>query len=256
MSFLWLTKPHASHAYRFSLFGVVITLIAAVGGIVSFRYTESALVLCYALENFVEFLSSLVVLWRFYCPDGDDPATLAALAKREMRASVAISFILFLLGIEIIVDAHNDFQRGEQKPEGVDLLLGLSFSSIIVFGFLTGIKFHYADCLESPSLHKDGLCSLIGTTLSLSLFVNTMIVLWDPDAWWLDPAIATIVGCLSMLISVQFFWITAFVDGVPIFSPTWWVYGVGDRMGFQAEQEESRVEAELPKFSPKVSEVV
>ena len=51
--------------------------------------TDSTLILAFGLENFVDFVSSLVVLWRFYCPHGCDEAKLAKLKKREERASVS-----------------------------------------------------------------------------------------------------------------------------------------------------------------------
>ena len=51
--------------------------------------TESSLILAFGLENFVDLLSSLVVLWRFYCPHGCDEVKLANLKKREERANVS-----------------------------------------------------------------------------------------------------------------------------------------------------------------------
>lgn len=51
--------------------------------------TDSSLILAFGLENFVDLLSSLVVLWRFYCPHGFDEAKLAQLKKRELRADVS-----------------------------------------------------------------------------------------------------------------------------------------------------------------------
>ena len=47
--------------------------------------TSSTLVLSYGLENIVDLISSLVVLWRFYNP-GDTEARKLLLKKREKRA--------------------------------------------------------------------------------------------------------------------------------------------------------------------------
>ena len=81
----WWDKPEPIHAFRLSVTSVIITLIAAVAGLLAYVPTSSTLVLSWGLENVVDLLSSLVVLWRFYNP-GDTEARNALLKKREKRA--------------------------------------------------------------------------------------------------------------------------------------------------------------------------
>jgi divalent metal cation (Fe/Co/Zn/Cd) transporter len=154
--------------------------------------------LCYGLENCVDFLSSVVVLWRFYCPHSD-PELEKRLARREKRASIAISLILGLLGIGILGAAIDDILKGAEDTEKLRLVLIVSSVSIIVFGVLTVIKFHYSGMLQSASLHKDGICSLIGTVLSAALFSNTLIIDNVPGAWWIDPLVALLVSACEKL---------------------------------------------------------
>ena len=78
------------------------------------QLTGSSLILCYGLENLVDFLSSIVVMWRFYLPH-KDPDREELLMKREKRASVAISFILALLGLAVLIAALEDFAHQETK---------------------------------------------------------------------------------------------------------------------------------------------
>ena len=189
------------------------------------------MILCYGLENGVDLLSSAVVLWRFYAPDSDlDPSIEAKLQKREKRASVAISFILLLLGIFIATQAVDDFLRGMEDPQQLKVLLGISIVSIFIFGTMAVIKFQYSVALSSASLHKDGICSLIGTILSAALFVNTLIIKQIPDAWWIDPSVALGCGIAAINLGLYAIVYTSYVQKVPIFSLNWWKSSSGDGM--------------------------
>lgn len=68
----------------------------------------------YGLENCVDFLSSVVVLWRFFAPTSVDEAVERKLRHRELRADVAISGVIALLGFSIIISAIEDFTRGPE----------------------------------------------------------------------------------------------------------------------------------------------
>jgi hypothetical protein len=54
------------------------------------------------MENFVDFISSAVVLWRFYAPGELTKEREKLLNDREDRAAVAISFLIILLGCLVI----------------------------------------------------------------------------------------------------------------------------------------------------------
>lgn len=223
----WWSAPNSKHAFLLSWISVVITVLAAGFGLAVYSLTGSSLILCYGLENCVDLFSSVVVLWRFYCPELN-PEIEAKLQSREKRASVLISLILGVLGIGIIFTAVDDFLEGMESPEKLALVLGISVSSIVVFGLLAVVKFHYSILLQSASLHKDGICSLIGTILSIALFVNTLIIKHIPEAWWIDPAVALGCGIASIGIGLHAIIITACVQQIPIWSWQWWWLSSGD----------------------------
>lgn len=52
--------------------------------------TGSSLCLAFGVENSVDFLSSVIVLWRFFVPHGLTEAVEKKLQKREDRASLAM----------------------------------------------------------------------------------------------------------------------------------------------------------------------
>ncbi|KAL7468894.1 hypothetical protein ACHAXS_009141 [Conticribra weissflogii] len=208
-------------AFWLSWVSLVCTIIAAIGGIVGFKKTESTLILTFGLENFVDFMSSVVVLWRFYCPHGLDELKIAKLQKREERASLTISFIIGILGIFILSVAIYDFCT-QDKEQDMNLLFVISFISILVFGSLSVIKFKYARDLNSPSLYKDGICSLIGTSLSASLLLTTAIIEHSPKAAFIDPTVSLLIGVGAIFYGFKVVY-NMVQSGVPIFHPDWWV---------------------------------
>ena len=168
---------------------------------------------------------------------------MATLKKREERASVAISFVIGLLGLFVLAVAIYDFtQKDEEQDFG--LLFMISFVSIMVFGSLTIIKFKYARDLDSPSLYKDGICSLIGTCLSGSLLLTTAIIDRAPHAGYIDPAVSLIVGLAAIVYGFKVIF-DLVMSGVPIFHPEWWVTKKESDVGESAEYQNSEKSQEL-----------
>lgn len=177
----------------------------------------------------MDFISSAVVLWRFFAPYTVSQEVENRLARREKRASIAISFILFLLGFAVFVAAADDFSRGQEETEHLQSILGISIISIFVFGILAILKFHYSVRLSSPSLYKDGVCSLIGTVLAIALFVNTLIVKDNPQIWWLDPLVSMVAGVIAMVYGLYGVCMARIKEKLPICSIRWWFTSQGSK---------------------------
>ena len=178
----------------------------------------------------MDFLSSVVVLWRFYAPANVDADLEQKLSRREKRASVLISFILVLLGLNVIATAISDFVRGEEDPGSLRDVIAISAVSLIVFGILTCFKFHYGKALQSASLNKDGICSLIGTILAGALLVNTLIIEQESSLWWLDPVVAMGCGIGAIWYGLKCVYEAKYRDKLPIFTANWWITSQGDGM--------------------------
>jgi len=229
---LWWSEPSGFHAFVLSLVSLVFTLIAAVGGIAAYYKLDSSLILVYGLENSVDFLSSAIVLWRFFLPHTSDAAEEANLLSREKRASVGISVVLALLGFVIIITAFADFAAGKETVESLyrDELYYISFVSIFIFGIMTVLKFRYARKLNSSSLRKDGICSALGTILAVSLFFNTILAaVSNGNMWWLDPFIALTCGIGSLIYGLVGIYKAYVRDGLPIHTCSWWMYDKRER---------------------------
>ena len=191
-----------------------------------FKTAGSQLCLVYGLENCVDLFSSVVVVWRFFIPGNLTKELEEHLQKREERASMAISFILVLLGVFVMGGALDALANGSEDETDMSLVLAISFISIFVFGLMTAFKFQYSKKLDSPSLHKDGLCSLLGTILSTALFVNTLIIESFPATWYLDPVVSLLCGLAAAVLGIHAIY-SAKKSGLPVFSAQWWMLSQG-----------------------------
>jgi divalent metal cation (Fe/Co/Zn/Cd) transporter len=205
------------------------------------------LCLVYGLENCVDFLSSAVVLWRFFAPSEVDSALEEKLHRREKRASIGISFILVVLGLSIMVTAFDDLSRGEEDSDELKAVVLISFVSIFIFGALSVFKFHYALALESPSLYKDGICSLIGTVLSGALFINTLIIDKASSVWWIDPIVAVGAGVAAIVIGARALYTARYKEDLPIFNLSWWMLSQGDGTDERTEDKDANGDSIMPQ---------
>lgn len=170
----------------------------------------------------MDAVSSIVVLWRFFAPMSVDEAVNRKLLQREKRADVAIGMVIFILGLSIFIAAMTDFAGGPEPLEELAGIFTMSFLSMFVFAVLSCFKFHYAVRLDSPSLFKDGICSLIGTVLSISLFVNTLIIAATERAWWIDPFVAMLAGIFALIYGARATYVANIKEKLPIYSVSWW----------------------------------
>jgi hypothetical protein len=245
---LWWSNPTSSHAFILSLVSIVITLIAAIVGIIGYTTLDDSLILIYGLENVVDFFSSAIVLWRFndhsssssssssntMSVGGDEEQQTIhndILLKREKRASIGVSIVLAILGFGGTITSIEDLIKGvgEVIPQNMYTLFMISIISIFVFGTLATFKFHYATILNSPSLRKDGVCSAIGAILGVAMFFNSLLAMADDDQFWwfLDPFVALLCGVGALSYGLYGMHKAYVKDGYPIFSCKWWLYGGG-----------------------------
>lgn len=222
----WWENPSGHHVYILSWASLVITLIAAVGGLVLSFELNSSLIFVYGLENIVDFASSSVVLWRFFKPDSDSDRE-EVLQAREKRASIGISIILSILGFFTIITSAEDFSAGQEDLDtDLYILFYISFVSAAIFGVMTMFKVRYGTLLNSPSLKKDAVCSAIGTVLAISVFFNTTLTISSGgELWWLDPFVAIICGIGSLGYGLKGVHKAYVLDGYPICTLSWWANG-------------------------------
>jgi len=221
----WLTHPSSVHAQILSKVSCFITASAAVFGFILWIQSGYLSILAYGMENLLDFLSSLIIVWRFFPPKSvDDPKSIMlALRAKEKRSSIGVSFVILLLGIQVVVLSLVRFNAGNHLFAGNEydeMTIFVALPSAIVFGTLAMIKLNYANKLESPALRKDGFCSAAGTILSLAVVLEIIVSGMDQNIWYLDPFIAFLVGVVCIFIGAR----TIFLKNkeVPFLSLAWW----------------------------------
>jgi divalent metal cation (Fe/Co/Zn/Cd) transporter len=142
-----------------------------------------------------------------------------------------------------------DLQAGapgdEEVDEDLNIVIAIALCSIVIFSFLTYLKLYYARVLNSESLHKDGLCSVIGLLLSLLIFTNSWLISSRPEFWKLDPYLAIACGGIAISIGSHGMFRAIFTKKLSILSLSFW----------RGEQVAS-VPADIEQNSLKLSEVV
>lgn len=204
-------------AYELSVLSLIASVLAILMGAISSVQTHSATALGYCLENSVDMLGSVLVLWRFAGSASDE-----ILDSREQRADAGISMMFVVLGIVVGIDGIVDMVYREKDKDLIELI-ALYAPSCFVFVFLGCAKVHVGKCVKSTSLQKDGMCSLAGALLSSGVLVSALVEELSA-IWWIDSFIAVLVaiglgvkGLLSLCAFARRgikFWTVAFWRGL------------------------------------------
>ena len=145
-------RPGIREAYELSVVSLVASGVAVIMGAVSTGQTDSATALGYTLENCVDFLGSVLVLWRF--SGGGDGVPKDVLDRREKRADAGISAMFVVLAVVVCVDAGRELALHERDRDIVELIV-LYTPSTVLFVALGGAKLHVGTAIKSPALRKD-----------------------------------------------------------------------------------------------------
>lgn len=187
----WIRNPGAREAYLICWVSLVCTLVAIIAGLIVSAVTGSSATLGFALENLVDTISSLLVLWRFW--GGGTSVPEAELDRREKRADVGIAFSFVMLAFIVGSDAIGHLVERE-ATENVDALFGISAPSIVIFALLGGVKMHLGLATNSQSLIKDAACSICGALLSVGTCVSASLVVGNTGIWYIDAVVAVVIS--------------------------------------------------------------
>ena len=176
-------------AYNVSVASLILTVCAFCAGLAISIHSSSSAALGYALENGVDAIGSVLVLWRFW---GAGVISEAQLELREKRADVGIALMFVLLGWLVAINGMATLASHEEA-DNHSFLLGLSVPSAFLFGFLGFYKLRIAYEVDSMALRKDGFCSLAGACLSCGVLIGYFLMV-EAGIWWADGTVAIIVG--------------------------------------------------------------
>lgn len=183
-----------SKALALSLFTVGYNLAEGTVAMIGSALSGSIALLGFGLDSFVESLSGLVMVWRFwqYDPEADERLFEAI----ERRASRLVAFSFFILGGYVLLDATIGLYRREiPNTSIIGIVLGIV--SLIVMPVLFLLKYRLGKSIGSRSLVADSKETLACVLLSVALLVGLgayYLVGW----WWMDPAAALVIAVLIL----------------------------------------------------------
>ena len=198
-------RSWSSIAFLLAFVSLVFTFIAFVIGLILAFVTSSSATLGFALENAVDFFSSILVCWRFYDGSRGTPSTRTVEEKlelREKRASIGIGVTFVLLAFVVGATASSHLAAHE-PPANVHLLVALAAPSATIFVPLGLLKVWVGYKTNSASMKKDGVCSLFGATLSLGVIAGVAVYGADEKLWFVDAVVALVVALLLLLVGAD-----------------------------------------------------
>lgn len=146
----------------------------------------------FGLDSFVESLSGMVMVWRFW--KFDPAADEEEFEKIERRAARLVGYSFFVLGGYVVLDAG--YALYQQEAGETSLIgIGLAIASIIVMPLLFLLKYRLGKAIGSRSLVADSKETLACLMLSVALLIGLgAFYIWR--LWWIDSVAALVIAML------------------------------------------------------------
>ena len=194
----FLSSPRPSDAYNISVVSCVLTVSSVAVGLACFYATRSPAMLGFGIENAVDLMSSLVVMWRFSAGEREKGGA----ARREKKASACIAMVMVALGLLVATVAIEHICNGGGGHK-LELLISVSLPCGVIFGALGAVKYVMSVRMKSSSFKKDAVCSVCGSALSFGVVLGAWATEKDERLWWIDSAFAIFIGSACLALGVR-----------------------------------------------------
>lgn len=161
----------------------------------------STALLGFGLDSFVESLSGMVMVWRFwkFDPDADEEE----FEQIERKASRLVAYSFFVLGGYVIFEAGHALYS-QETPESSIIGIGLAIASLAVMPVLFYLKYRLGRSIGSRSLVADSKETLACLLLSVALLLGLgAYSIWR--LWWIDSVAALVIAALILREGVETF---------------------------------------------------
>jgi cation diffusion facilitator family transporter len=181
-------------ALALSLFTVVYNLGEGVVAMIASSLSSSTALLGFGLDSFVESLSGMVMVWRFwkYDPDADEKE----FEQVERKASRLVAYSFFALGSYVVFEAGHALYI-QETPETSIIGIALAIASLVIMPVLFYLKYRLGKSIGSKSLVADSKETLACVLLSIALLVGLgAYSIWK--VWWIDSLAALVIAALIL----------------------------------------------------------
>jgi cation diffusion facilitator family transporter len=180
---------------------LILAIIKGVGGVLG----NSRALIADAFHSASDVISSIAVLIGVRAaqkpPDSEHPY---GHGKAENIAALVVSFLLIVIGFEILIDAIAVIWSGVERPDTVKLFaLYIVFFSILVKEALFQYKNRLGKKINSPALiadawhhRSDAISSVVALVgIGLSILGTNMGI---PSLHYFDPIASAVIGVIIM----------------------------------------------------------
>jgi divalent metal cation (Fe/Co/Zn/Cd) transporter len=181
-------------ALALSLFTVGYNLGEGVVAMIAMSLSGSTALLGFGLDSFVESLSGMVMVWRFwkYDPAGDEEE----FEQIERKASRLVAYSFFALGSYVVFEAGHALYI-QEAPETSIIGIALAIASLVIMPVLFYLKYRLGKSIGSKSLVADSKETLACVLLSIALLLGLgAYSIWK--VWWIDSVAALVIAALIL----------------------------------------------------------
>lgn len=182
-------SEHLVRALRLSYFTVIYNVLEGVVSVAFAFVAGSSALLGFGVDSFVESLSGMVMIWRFFRTSN------IATATHERKERIAIRLVglsLLILGGYVAYESCTMLyfsERPERNPAGILIAI----VSLIVMPILFVLKRRMAAALQSRSLAADAKQTLACILLSVALLLGSGLY-YLFGIWRADPIAGLVIA--------------------------------------------------------------
>ena len=191
--------PARKRALALSIFTVGYNVAEGVIAVVASSLAGSSALLGFGLDSFIESLSGMVMIWRFWKYDVDSGEEEVEAIEKKASRLVAYSF--FILAAYVVFEAVGALVRPE-APEISVIGIALAIASLIVMPVLFLLKYRLGKSIGSKSLVADSKETLACLFLSVALLAG-LVAFYIWRLWWIDSACALVIAMLILREGVE-----------------------------------------------------
>jgi len=191
--------PARNRALALSIFTVGYNVAEGVIAVVASSLAGSSALLGFGLDSFIESLSGMVMIWRFWKYDVDSGEEEVEAIEKKASRLVAYSF--FILAAYVVFEAVGALVR-QEAPEISVIGIALAIASLIVMPVLFLLKYRLGKSIGSKSLVADSKETLACLFLSVALLAG-LVAFYIWRLWWIDSACALVIAMLILREGVE-----------------------------------------------------
>ena len=178
----------------------LVSFIAATGfslaSFITSQATESSAVFAAGFDAFFAAINVVAVCWRFR---DELNGEIGPMREKKATSVIAITFIFGGIATIVIALYHLEIKDHPEKTGEMMVVLGVGF---VIYTILAFLQCYVAKMLQSSSMRALSVDSALAAAMSIGLLGSAGIYSEVNKLWYLDHAVATVLGAVSLIYGV------------------------------------------------------